>query len=99
MAKNYEWFTEQVKNEMANCRYCMEAQPMTRDLAKDCFEVAQTMKNNYEAIKAESGKEDTRLESMLEDWCNYSKKIYQNVNALIVLWDAIDIPTAKAQEG
>lgn len=91
----FDWFKERVKNEMANCRYRMETQPMSKDLAKVCFEAANAMIGNYQAIKAESGKEDVGLQLMLEDWYNYSKGILQNINSLINMWNVFNVPTTK----
>lgn len=94
----FDWFKEQVKNEMANCRYCMETQPMTIDLAKDMFEVANAMKNNYEAIKAESGKKDINLEALLDTWLDYSRGILENIKSLIGMWNNLNVPNAKTQD-
>ena len=94
-------FSQRVKNEMTTCRYCIDTQVMTPDLAKDCLEVANAMYNNFKAIKAEGGfrNEESRdietLENTLEDWVDFSKNLFHGVYGLSNLWCGCGIELEK----
>lgn len=78
-------FKQRVSNEMSNCRFCLTTQYITVDLAKDCFEVAQAMLNNFRAIKEEGGfKMDdpslvAKTETDLMFWADSARSIYDGI--------------------
>lgn len=86
ISKTLTEFTEQVKEQLSNTKYCLTAQTMTVDLAKDCFEVANAMLNNFRAIKEEGGfnRDEPRLVDELEKslvfWTDSAKELWDGIS-------------------
>jgi len=81
-----------VKEQMANCKFCIDSQKMTVDLAKDCFEIAQAMLNNFRAIKEEGDfkNDDPRLVDELEKnlvfWTDSSKELWDGFSGISLVF-------------
>jgi len=77
---------------MTNCKLCIGNQSMTVDLAKDCFEIAQAMLNNFRAIKEEGDfkNDDPRLVDELEKnlvfWTDSSKELWDGFSGISLVF-------------
>lgn len=85
-------FSKQVREQMTNCKERITTKNMTVDLAKDCFEVAQAMLENFLTIKKEGGfkNDDYRLvdktEKDLVFWADAARSIYDGISITTILF-------------
>lgn len=93
MTSTLKDFITQLTTEMTNCRGRLTKQNITVYLAKDCFETAQAMLNNFRAIKEEGGfkNDDTRLIDGLEKnlviWAESSKELWDGISGIALVFE------------
>ena len=104
MSTKLAQFSADLRNELINCRYCMEKQGMNRNLAYNIFEVSRKMVARFiEAEKNGDFSNDAeyyveRLKNRLCDFSENAIKLLESVEGLGAVWFYCNIPSAEEQD-
>ena len=92
MSNSLKDFSIELKNVMANCRYCLNDKPITVDLAKNIQEISRTMLKKFgtlqtaNAFKDDCSRDIETLGKTLMDFHKSAKSLHAGIEDMNLIF-------------